>query len=255
MRRLDRAGIDPPANWEDLVRKALPDWDAFRAEAEKFELLDLNSPQRRAGFKRFAPQVLPKRRGKPDFPTLWGKAKLAISRMSSRKCAYCESPINATRSGQVEHFKPKSLFPSLAYDWSNYFLGCGGCNGAKSDKWPELGEYFRPDLGDPNAEFEWIEDGTMKARVAAGPGGLTVADFDLGERDWLVSIRKTMIEEELAEFQETVAELADVSPETAKRLLRNKYRRLRDNPKLPYTAALMQCLERAWKAAFPGELL
>jgi hypothetical protein len=28
--------------------------------------------------------------------------------------------INARRFQQVAHFKPKVLFPSLAFDWSNY---------------------------------------------------------------------------------------------------------------------------------------
>ncbi len=254
MRRLDRTGIDPPADWEAKVRKALPDWDAYLAAAREFEKLDINSPQRRAGFKAFAPEVLPKRGGKPDFPSLWGKAKTRIAQMSSLKCAYCETPINASRSGQVEHFKPKSLFPTLAYDWSNYFLGCGGCNGAKSDKWPADNSYFRPDEGDPPAEFEWVEDGGMEARLAASAADLTVTDFDL-KRAWLVSFRKTMIGNELEVFQEIVDVLAAEQPEKAKTLLRSNYGRLRDQAELPVTAAIMQCFERAWKKVFPLEPL
>ena len=34
-------------------------------------------------------------------------------------------------------------------EWTNYFLGCPGCNGAKSDKWPKRSGYIRPDRGDP----------------------------------------------------------------------------------------------------------
>ncbi len=33
----------------------------------------------------------------------------------------------------VEHFKPKSLYPGLAYEWSNYRLVCSALNGRKSD--------------------------------------------------------------------------------------------------------------------------
>src|SRR5882724_1219801 len=33
----------------------------------------------------------------------------------------------------VEHFIPKSVYPSLAYEWSNYRLVCGRLNGRKRD--------------------------------------------------------------------------------------------------------------------------
>lgn len=33
----------------------------------------------------------------------------------------------------VEHFKPKSLYPQLAYEWKNYRLMCGTLNGRKKN--------------------------------------------------------------------------------------------------------------------------
>ena len=94
----------------------------------------INSPKRRKGFAAFAPHV--------PVPALWGRHKEVIAAMSAHKCAYCEGPINALRASHVEHFKPKSLFPLLAYEWTNYFLGCPGCNGAKSASGPSEAAIF-----------------------------------------------------------------------------------------------------------------
>ncbi|MBA4065649.1 MAG: hypothetical protein C0501_18420 [Isosphaera sp.] len=38
-----------------------------------------------------------------------------------------------TGSITIEHFKPKSKFPKLAYEWANFRLMCGTLNGRKKD--------------------------------------------------------------------------------------------------------------------------
>lgn len=50
--------------------------------------------------------------------------------VSQRTCNYCEHD----RAFDIEHIYPKSLYPSLAFVWSNYLLACKGCNSEfKSD--------------------------------------------------------------------------------------------------------------------------
>lgn len=57
------------------------------------------------------------------------------------KCAFCESKITATQTGDVEHFRPKGGWIQnasdrlsdrgyywLAYEWANLMLGCARCN-------------------------------------------------------------------------------------------------------------------------------
>jgi hypothetical protein len=78
----------------------------------------------------------------------------------------------------VEHFKPKSLFPSIADDWDNYFLACNGCNGAKLDKWPEAGDFVRPDQGQPATLFEFDDRGGMEALRSESEAQRTVDDFE-----------------------------------------------------------------------------
>jgi uncharacterized protein (TIGR02646 family) len=48
----------------------------------------------------------------------------------SRRCMYCED-----NSGyQVEHFRPKSIYPELVFAWENYLYACGVCNGPKGNR-------------------------------------------------------------------------------------------------------------------------
>ena len=58
-----------------------------------------------------------------------------LSRAFRDLCAYCED----TTKGEVDHFRPKSKFPTLVYSWSNWLLACHECNHAKLNDWPDAG--------------------------------------------------------------------------------------------------------------------
>ena len=64
-------------------------------------------------------------------------------------CAYCEHLCR----GEVDHFRPKSRFPDLVYDWSNWLFACHDCNHAKLDKWPPTG-YVDPCSRSRSARLE-----------------------------------------------------------------------------------------------------
>lgn len=59
----------------------------------------------------------------------WNKAKPALKSCFRNRCAYCASWIN--KGPEVDHFKGKSGFPNLAYEWTNYRLACGPDNKSK----------------------------------------------------------------------------------------------------------------------------
>ncbi|MBC8143322.1 MAG: hypothetical protein H7Y38_17995 [Armatimonadetes bacterium] len=44
-----------------------------------------------------------------------------------RRCAYCEDSC----ATEIEHVRPKSLYPEHVFDWNNFLYACGGCNGGK----------------------------------------------------------------------------------------------------------------------------
>jgi uncharacterized protein (TIGR02646 family) len=67
--------------------------------------------------------------GKEAFDEI--KAVLQMMCVGKLACNYCEND----RPFDIEHIYPKSLYPSLAFVWSNYLLACKGCNSEyKSDK-------------------------------------------------------------------------------------------------------------------------
>ena len=56
---------------------------------------------------------------------------------NSRKCAvehgdalYCEDSV----ADEVEHFRPKDLYPDVVFAWRNYLYACGQCNGGKNNR-------------------------------------------------------------------------------------------------------------------------
>lgn len=245
MRRVHRAGCRCPANWKNRVQRVFPDYAEFMKQAAVFERLPINSPERRGGFAAFASHVLV--RGK--FPALWGKHKESIARMSSQKCAYCEGPINAQRAAHVDHFKPKALFPSLAYEWTNYFLGCPGCNGAKGDNWPLRGGYVRPDRGDPTRQFSFSADGTMRAVRKGSAADRTIEDFEL-DRRWLVNRRRFHIETMLRRLNDVVGLRDEGDTAICKRLARTILQDAR-GPDAAYSVAVEECFWRVWRKACP----
>jgi len=59
--------------------------------------------------------------------------KRALLELSFGKCCYCETiVIRAGSFMEVEHFYPKSIYPSEVMDWSNLLPSCKRCNSKKS---------------------------------------------------------------------------------------------------------------------------
>jgi uncharacterized protein (TIGR02646 family) len=51
-------------------------------------------------------------------------------------CAYCGKKLHSNIDANIEHFKPKSIYPELEFEWSNLLLSCRECNVIKSNKFP-----------------------------------------------------------------------------------------------------------------------
>ena len=64
----------------------------------------------------------------------WRAIQKELYEAYSGICAYsCHRIKRTTGSSTVEHFKPKSKHPHLAYTWTNYRLVCGKLNGRKGN--------------------------------------------------------------------------------------------------------------------------
>jgi HNH endonuclease len=76
-----------------------------------------------------------------EFTTYWGNADVrgALWAMHGRSCVYCDRELPGNDRGDVEHFRPKSIYWWLAYSFENYLLACSVCNSAyKGEKFPLL---------------------------------------------------------------------------------------------------------------------
>ena len=58
------------------------------------------------------------------------KQKLKEMCSGAQRCNYCED----SAGDEVEHIKPKSLYPETVFVWDNYLLSCGQCNRGKSNR-------------------------------------------------------------------------------------------------------------------------
>jgi uncharacterized protein (TIGR02646 family) len=99
-------------------------------------------------------------------------------------CGYCEE----TCKGEVDHFKPKSRYPHLVYQWNNWIFACHDCNQMKGEKFPRSG-YVNPCApgasNSPESFFDFdtrtgeILPRTGLGRSAAQRARATINDLDL----------------------------------------------------------------------------
>ncbi|QEC78284.1 HNH endonuclease family protein [Mucilaginibacter ginsenosidivorax] len=73
----------------------------------------------------------------------WKGAKVQLKAETHRKCAYCEADTATVAHGDVEHYRPKSIYWWLAYTYDNYLFACQICNQTyKGDNFPIKGKRF-----------------------------------------------------------------------------------------------------------------
>lgn len=60
------------------------------------------------------------------------RVRTTLKQMCSgaQRCAYCED----SAGYQVEHMRPKDLYPDQVFEWANYTYACGLCNGPKNNR-------------------------------------------------------------------------------------------------------------------------
>ncbi len=122
------------------------------------------------------------------------------------KCGYCERRCAersevGSRAPTVDHFRPKSRFPRLTYEWSNWIFCCSRCNGRKADKWPATGlvdpcaiailerpeRYFDYNhrTGEIMPRAGLVQDDRDKAFQTVADLGLNVSEMRRNRRRWI----------------------------------------------------------------------
>jgi hypothetical protein len=103
----------------------------------------------------------------------WKTTKPQLKKETGGKCAYCEAPTDVNSHGDVEHFRPKSVYWWLAYCYDNYLYSCQVCNQIyKGDNFPVHGTTMRidPPLPDPfPSGLSESQRSALAARLAPDP--------------------------------------------------------------------------------------
>lgn len=106
MRVINPAGLHCPANWDARAAKA-------KADAGN-DLAEINKRSQ-----------------------IWRDLKDPLANISHDKCWYCEMKQERSDNA-VDHFRPKSIYPWLAFEKTNLRYSCTYCNSARTN--PETGE-------------------------------------------------------------------------------------------------------------------
>ena len=107
---------------------------------------------------------------------LWSVFRPELDSRSNSICWYCERQCDADAevgglSPTVDHFRPISRFPQLAYAWPNWIFSCRRCNeDNKKDKWPDSG-YVDPCAADATERPEqYFDYDTATGEIVANDG-------------------------------------------------------------------------------------
>ena len=71
----------------------------------------------------------------------------SLKEQAGEHCSFCDAyPVSPPSNETIEHYRPKSKYPRLAWQWENLYFCCDFCQGQKR-------EQFEDDLLPPDAEI------------------------------------------------------------------------------------------------------
>ena len=187
--------------------------------------------------------------GRPT-DSYWREFRPTLGSRTNNICWYCERQCdaNAVSGGKVptvDHFRPLSRFPHLAYDWSNWVFSCYRCNVEnKRDSWPGSGyvdpcanvvterpeQFFDYDAytGDLVPKNGLSATARGKAMATIGDLGLNQVDVRYYRIDWtrqftmdLLSLAAPDKQDFIAEFMGQTVEYAGVTGMVVEQLRRD----------------------------------
>lgn len=177
---------------------------------------------------------------------IFDEVKRALDRMcaGARRCAYCED----SAADEVEHVRPKDLYPQVVFAWSNYVYACGPCNGPK-------GSHFAVLVADSDAP---VEVSRKRADPIVPPPDGEPALIDPRVEDatrlMLLDLRETYLFTPLAAKGTRDHARADYTIRTLRLNLRPELARARREAYVDYVARLRHYQHERNAGASPAQL-
>ncbi len=127
--------------------------------------------------QKWTKDLIEKRKTKPDYWywQIYKKEKVEhlltpiLSEMTNNHCSYCGlfSLEKNVGGGSIDHFKPKSTFPELAFEWTNLFIACPECQKLKGSDFPKRNLIKFDDI---EYDFEnWFDIEWKTGKIIANP--------------------------------------------------------------------------------------
>lgn len=158
--------------------------------------------------------------------------KLALAKMSSNKCAFCEAKLGEeSKYLEVEHFHHKGLYKDEVVEWDNLLPSCRRCNGTKGSHDTKAEPIINPCKDDPKEHLE-LKDYRLKGKTNFGK--FTVSTLYLNDPDRLVTPRFLIgnaLLDKIEDYQELVDDVVDGSQTSTirKNRIKNGVKQLLEN--------------------------
>lgn len=126
-----------------------------------------------------------------------------------QRCMFC----SGSEASDVEHYRPKAVFPELAMSWENYLWSCTPCNRGKSSRFPpdtEPGGQLINPMEEDVWEFFFIDQYGMltprfdPAADALNDRGVTTRDLLSLNRDAVRESRQMRLNDLRQRVEETL---------------------------------------------------
>lgn len=128
--------------------------------------------------------------------------KAALCDMYNRYCCYCEGDIALTGYAHIEHYKPKSKYPELCFEWNNLHQSCSKCNTNKNDKWDDDNPILNPTDDEPEKYLYF--NGTILCYVQNDKRAKNTVDhLKLNQRSELMNLKTKLLDKVLKYRDET----------------------------------------------------
>lgn len=147
---------------------------------------------------------------------------------SHQKCAFCEAKPAESGNIEVEHFKPKSLYPELAFEWNNFLPVCRKCNESKSDH--DIGKepIVNPSSDDPEKIFAYNFINIIPIDDENEIANRTIEICDLNS-ERLYDARAKLLKSLCSYEKQVKAWIKEISSADSQRKRINRINRLRDS--------------------------
>lgn len=180
---------------------------------------------------------------KADKSSVWNKAyiKDALLKMTNRKCAYSEAPLNENGTYmEVEHFRCKEKYPDKVVEWGNLLPACKTCNDTKGE-WDveKNGDIVNPLVDNPR-DYLFVKAFRYYAKNDNKKGEDTITVLNLNNTNQFTKPRSEIYFRIIDTLRDNVEKLcSDDTPLKQKNTLNRIKQCLKEAfPQYPYSAVL-----------------